>query len=476
VSTKSATSGMPVIGWTYSLGCVHSRLYQSRQTMRSFVKDGDTDVFAQGNNITLMKDNMNIEQRGPLGKMLPRKMTTTLHVIAQQRCPFRINIYYHKSDGYYYLSNNGNVQNFQKGLICSHHHHERQMVVFSSRTDMDEHVEKMVKQFAMTNSSPSTCIRMLHRMDDRLYDVQTVANIFYKTKKSLLEEKGVDTSSTKAQQLVDYLMTTPDTNAVIVIHDPSSALIGGRQKGRPNKKKENHLVLLMKMSNKEASVEELVFDREYTVGDYAQARHHALYLPDSDAMLLYVAWCTNEELWVATMFGSFWTLDTTPMTNFEDRPLMIMAGMCTHRKSCPYGITFLPSEGEWVFNFSMVVALPLLYGNNVIRNIQQFTTDGDRQIYNSLDLLSQKESSPWYGVKHMLSTFHLVEQQFDNDVLNKEDREGIVYQVKNWIRSFTNYCESEDEYKLSYKLLIEFMNRPDIFESMGPTYPYILDT
>jgi hypothetical protein len=75
----------------------------------------------------------------------------------------------------------------------------------------------------------------------------------------------------------------------------------------------------------------------------------------------------------------------------------------------------------------------------------------------------------------MLCTFHLVEQQFDNYVLNKEDREGIFYQVKNWIHSFTNYCESEDAYKLSYKVLIEFMNRPYIFESMGPEYPYILD-
>jgi hypothetical protein len=228
VSTKSATSGIAVIGWTYSLGCVHSRLYQSRQTMRSCVKDGDNHLFAQVNKATLIKCNMNIEQRGPLGKTLPRKTTTTLPVVAQQRCLFRINIYYHKSDGYYYLSTNGNVQNFQKGLIFSHHHHERQTVVFSSRTDMDEHVEKMVKQFAMTNSSRSTCVRMLHRMDDRQYDVQTVVNISNKAKKSLLEEKEVDTSSTKAQQLVDYLMTNPDTNAVIVIHDPSSALIGGR--------------------------------------------------------------------------------------------------------------------------------------------------------------------------------------------------------------------------------------------------------
>jgi hypothetical protein len=55
-------------------------------------------------------------------------------------------------------------------------------------------------------------------------------------------------------------MTSPYTNAVIVIHDPSSALIGGRQNGRPNKKRDNHLVLSMKMSNKEATLEELVFN------------------------------------------------------------------------------------------------------------------------------------------------------------------------------------------------------------------------
>jgi hypothetical protein len=87
---------------------------------------------------------------------------------------------------------------------------------------MDKHVEKMVEQFAMMNGSPSTCVRML----------------FNKTKKSLLEEKGVDTFSSKAQQLVDYLINNPDSNTVIVLYDPSSALIGGRQKGRPNKKRQ----------------------------------------------------------------------------------------------------------------------------------------------------------------------------------------------------------------------------------------------
>jgi hypothetical protein len=225
-------SGKPFSGWTYSLGYYRSRLYQSRQA--SFLNSGGNEMFEQGNKITLLKGKRKIEQTGPLGKTLSRKMTTTLPVDAEERCPFCIKIYYFKPDGCYYLLTNGNTHNFHKDITCSHHHHKRQTVVFNSHTDMDEHVEKMVKQFAMTNTSPSTCVRMLHRMEDPLYDVQTVANIFNKAKKSMLEEKGVDTSSTKAQQCIDFLMTNPNTNSVIFIHDPSSSLIGKRQKVRPN--------------------------------------------------------------------------------------------------------------------------------------------------------------------------------------------------------------------------------------------------
>jgi hypothetical protein len=55
--------------------------------------------------------------------------------------------------------------------------HDKISVLFSSRNDMDEHVVKMVKQFAMYNSSPTTAVRMLHTMGDRLYDRQMVSNI-----------------------------------------------------------------------------------------------------------------------------------------------------------------------------------------------------------------------------------------------------------------------------------------------------------
>jgi hypothetical protein len=71
-----------------------------------------------------------------------------------------------------------------------------------------------------------------------------------------------------------------------------------------------------------------------------------------------------------------------------------------------------------------------MYGDNVIRKVQQVSTDGDSQIYNHLDALSKDPKSPWSGVVHMLCIFQLVEQKFDNAVLNKTDIEGLCCQIK----------------------------------------------
>jgi hypothetical protein len=83
------------------------------------------------------------------------------------------------------------------------------------------------------------------------------------------------------------------------------------------------------MANKEIRGEEVDHNYVFSAEYYAEARCGALYLPDSDEILLYCAWCTYEERRMATMFGFLFTYDTTPMTNIEDRPLLLVAGMTT---------------------------------------------------------------------------------------------------------------------------------------------------
>jgi hypothetical protein len=75
----------------------------------------------------------------------------------------------------------------------------------------------------------------------------------------------------------------------------------------------------------------------------------------------------------------------------------------------------------------------------------QVNTDGDKQIYEPIDILIRYPNSPW-NVKHVLCEFHLVMQKFDVSVLEKADRCAIVSQVKNWINSWVNYCENKAEY------------------------------
>jgi hypothetical protein len=105
----------------------------------------------------------------------------------------------------------------------------------------------------------------------------------------------------------------------------------------------------------------------------------------------------------------------------------------------------------------------------------QINTDGDKQIYEPIDILTRDPNSPW-NVKHVLCQFHLVTHKFDVSVLKKTDGCASISQVKNWIISWINYCENEAEYCNSFSLFTAFMDRPDVKERCGECHSYVMDT
>jgi hypothetical protein len=145
-------------GWTYTLGGARSRIYQNHKMTDIF--EFIEDVCVKGHKTTCIIGSRAKEYRGSPGKILPQKTTTTLPVEKEDRCPFSIDVYYGANDGRHYLSSKDFVRNFLDGVHCSHLHHEELSVLFSSQNDIDEHVVKMVKQFAICNSSPATAARI----------------------------------------------------------------------------------------------------------------------------------------------------------------------------------------------------------------------------------------------------------------------------------------------------------------------------
>jgi hypothetical protein len=105
----------------------------------------------------------------------------------------------------------------------------------------------------------------------------------------------------------------------------------------------------------------------------------------------------------------------------------------------------------------------------------QINTDGDKQIYDPIDILTRDSNSQW-NVKHVLCQFYVVTHIFDVSVLKKADRGALISQVKTWITSWVNYCENEAEYVKSFSLLTAFMDRPDVKERLGECHSYVMDT
>jgi uncharacterized protein YlbG (UPF0298 family) len=234
-------------------------------------------------------------------------METSLPTLKNDVCPFKINIHFNKKDDLFYLSKNGSVHPHSGHVRCS--------VIFARADQLDKNVEKMTKDFEVANVKPSTASRLLHQMDNRIYDPKAIiSNVVAKANKTWLSERGIDTNAASAQVLVDYLAVSPDCSCVFLLHDPDSALMGGAKKDRP--KKSSPMRVVTKDFNSHGVETELIPDM--SAEQYAEARREVRDLPESDSILLYASWITNKELRNTIMFPEFLAVDTTGDTNNED--------------------------------------------------------------------------------------------------------------------------------------------------------------
>jgi hypothetical protein len=142
----------------------------------------------------------------------------------------------------------------------------------------------------------------------------------------------------------------------------------------------------------------------------------AIKLKDSDAMLLFFAWGSDEDLSYIAMFPKILSIGTTYGMNREKRPLLVFYGTDNNRKNFTVLRAFLPSECEWVLHYIFEVAIPSLIGEATVERINQINTDGERQIYNPLTNCILDKSSPWFGFIHVLCNYHMIDKLFSTKV------------------------------------------------------------
>jgi hypothetical protein len=191
------------------------------------VHDYPDAQFASGIKFTRVKENRPAEQHGPTGIHQPGKTEMALPTRKEDICPFIINICFNKKEDLFYLSKNGSVD--------THIGNVRRTVIFARADQIDKNVQKMIKDFEVANVKPYTSYRLLHQMEDCVYDPKAISNVIDKAQKTWLSYRGINTRAASAQVLIDYLTVSPDTSCVFLLHDPYTPLAGGAKKGRPKK-------------------------------------------------------------------------------------------------------------------------------------------------------------------------------------------------------------------------------------------------
>jgi hypothetical protein len=238
-------------------------------------------------------------------------------------------------------------------------------------------------------------MRLAHLMTGEKYSGEQMEHIFEQARGG---EDIIHPDKTTASNLLEVLGAMPNHSYLALIHDPKSELlcvkktrVCSKKPSKGTKKGAQHLTLLTKVNGKKPSTKHVPCTVNVTDEDLVKS---AMKLDDSDAMLLFIAWGSDEDLRYITMFPKVLSIDTTYGTNREKRPLLVFAGTDNNRKKITALRAFLPSEYEWVFHYIFEVAIPSLIGEATVQLINQINTDGDRQIYNALNNCILDKSIP----------------------------------------------------------------------------------
>jgi hypothetical protein len=202
-------------------------------------------------------------------------------------------------------------------------------------------------------------------------------HIFEHARGVVCSDDIIHPDKTTAVNLLEVLDAMPNHSYLALIHDPKSELLRvkktrvcSKKPPKGTNKGAHHLTLLTKAKGKKPSTNHVPCKVNVTDEDLVKS---AMKLDDSDAILLFVAWGSDEDLRYITMFPEVLSIDTTYVTNRENRPLLVFSGTDNSRKHFTALRAFLPSECECVFRYVFEVAIPSLIGKAAVERIKKST-------------------------------------------------------------------------------------------------------
>jgi hypothetical protein len=246
-------------------------------------------------------------------------------------------------------------------------------------------------------------------------------HIFEQARGVFCGEDIIHPDKTMASNLLEILDAMSNHSYLALVHDPKSELLRVKKtrvcSNKPHKKTKKgaqYLTLLTKFKGKKPSMNHVPCTVTVTGEDLVKS---AMKLDGSVAMLLFIAWGSDEYLRYITMLPEFLSSDTTYGMNRVKRPLLVFSGTEKNRKNFTVMRAFLPSECERVFRYVFEVVIPSLISEATVEHIT-------------------KSSSPWFGCIHVLCNYHMIDKLFSTKVKITDSNRMLVEYCKQWVKTW----------------------------------------
>ena len=188
----------------------------------------------------------------------------------------------------------------------------------------------------------------------------------------------------------------------------------------------------------------------------------SMMISDGQEVLLALAWASGEEKLLFQKYPHVIYADITEKTNIEKRSLFNFIGKDGNNRIFPCFHCYMPNSTVEQFHWVYDHAFPMVVGRKAIETNEVFITDGERNMYETVQNLADMTTSPWHGTKVFRCVYHLFYQPWQKKVMGRHQTSTEETYCK-WAKQYIEYMM----YNVQYEYQLIFFMREFEFELVG---------
>ncbi|KAI2512498.1 hypothetical protein MHU86_1951 [Fragilaria crotonensis] len=459
--------------------CKHNGVYRKNQLLINTAGVGKNQVSARNAPVVYRKSTLTNDRRnsrGPAGLKLPKRTTTARPLKKADKCSFNLTI---STDGSNFFMKGG----IGSSLHCGHPQLNPEQLLMSScvlksaeREDIRcmaaahaspavarNFLMKKTMRSVVAGSTPLSTSTILSRR--QIAYVQGMSRIT--NKKS--GDKIIGQESSTSDQMFEYLQSLPGASYCCLYHHACSNEIPQPMIASTTLSPSKLVNEVVRHNSKQTEEMELKTKDNPDLAQYAEMHRKSLDLCSTQELMIASAWVLAPETRLAYQFPEVLLMDSTADTNKESRPLFTITGKDSTGHMFTILRAFVPNERAWVFRWIFQTVMPALLGKDLLLRVRAVITDGDSQEISQLDDALRNYMPT---AQRLRCGWHIIDRGWQRHCRSLCGRDSAIKRnlqlwMYSWMRAGTGSCETEEEYKVSKALILEYINSRHVASTIG---------